>query len=49
LGAVVGGCLEYAALVTGYQQLVLLIAILYAIAFASTRIRVLGDRDLAFV
>ena len=48
LGAVVGGCLEYAALVTGYQQLVLLIAILYAIAFASTRIRFLGDRDLAF-
>src|SRR5438309_114624 len=47
LGAVVGGCLEYAALVIGYQQLLVVIAALYAGAFVLARLRLLGDRDLA--
>lgn len=33
LGALVGGCLEYAALVTGYNNLLLLTALLYLAAF----------------
>ena len=33
LGAMVGGVLEYAALVTGYRALLILIALLYAGAF----------------
>lgn len=33
LGAMVGGCLEYAALVTGYNNLLLLTGLLYLIAF----------------
>jgi hypothetical protein len=47
LGAVLGGCLEYAALVIGYQQLLVVIATLYALAFAFARLRLLGDRELA--
>ena len=34
LGAMVGGCLEYAALLTGYRALLVLIAALYLGAFA---------------
>jgi hypothetical protein len=49
LGAVVGGCLEYTALVIGYQELLVVIAALYAGAFAFARLRLLGDRDLAVV
>ena len=33
LGAMVGGLLEYAALVTGYRALVVLVAVLYGLAF----------------
>ena len=33
LGALVGGCLEYAALVTGYNNLLLLTGLLYLVAF----------------
>jgi hypothetical protein len=33
LGAMVGGVLEYVALVTGYQALLLLVAVLYGAAF----------------
>ena len=33
LGAIVGGCLEYAALLTGYANLLLLVAWLYLVAF----------------
>ncbi len=33
LGAIVGGCLEYAALLTGYANLLLIVAGLYLIAF----------------
>ena len=48
LGAVLGGALEYAALVTGYQQLVWIVAVLYAAAFlAARRFRFLADRDLS--
>jgi len=37
LGAVVGGVLEYAALITGYRALLILVAALYAGAFFSQR------------
>ena len=33
LGAIVGGCLEYAALITGYANLLVLVALLYLLAF----------------
>ena len=33
LGAIVGGCLEYGALVTGYGNLLLVVGVLYLIAF----------------
>ena len=33
LGAIVGGCLEYAALLTGYANLLLVVAGLYLLAF----------------
>lgn len=38
LGAMVGGVLEYAALMTGYQALLLLVAILYGAAFVFGRV-----------
>jgi hypothetical protein len=48
LGAVAGGALEYAALITGYQQLVWLVALLYLGAYgAATWFPRLADRDLA--
>ncbi|MEQ1499714.1 MAG: spermidine synthase [Novosphingobium sp.] len=34
LGTIVGGCLEYAALFTGYANLLLLVGLLYLLAFA---------------
>ena len=37
LGAMVGGALEYVALVTGYQQLAWLVAGLYLAAYAAVR------------
>jgi hypothetical protein len=36
LGAMVGGLLEYLALITGYQALALLVAVLYVLALAFT-------------
>jgi SAM-dependent methyltransferase len=36
LGAIVGGCLEYAALVTGYNNLLIVAGLLYLIAFVLT-------------
>jgi SAM-dependent methyltransferase len=33
LGAILGGCLEYAALLTGYRNLLILVAVLYLFAF----------------
>lgn len=35
LGAMVGGILEYLALITGYQALLIVVAVLYGLAFAS--------------
>jgi hypothetical protein len=37
LGAMVGGLLEYLALVTGYRDLLILVAVLYALAFLTGR------------
>jgi len=36
LGAIVGGCLEYAALLTGYRNLLIVVAVLYLLAFLLT-------------
>jgi hypothetical protein len=45
VGATLGGVLEYAALITGYRGLLLLVAGLYLAALLlGSRIRVLGDR-----
>ncbi|MEA2660968.1 MAG: hypothetical protein QOH08_540, partial [Chloroflexota bacterium] len=47
LGAMLGGALEWVALVTGYQALLLIVAAWYLVAYAlATRWRVLGDRRL---
>jgi hypothetical protein len=47
LGSMVGGALEYLALVTGYQALLLLVAGLYGLAWLfASRMRLLADRDL---
>ena len=48
LGAVVGGAIEYVALITGYGWLLGIVGALYATAWVlATRVRVLADRDLA--
>jgi hypothetical protein len=47
LGAMVGGAIEYVALITGYQALVLIVGGLYIAAYLlATRLRVLADADL---
>ena len=47
IGAMVGGVLEYAALVTGYQALLIIVAALYAVAYlAASRVRLFADRRL---
>lgn len=47
IGATLGGALEYTALITGYQQLLLLVAALYFMALLfATRFRVLADTGL---
>jgi SAM-dependent methyltransferase len=47
IGAMVGGVLEYAALVTGYQALLIIVAALYAAAYlAGSRVRLFADRRL---
>ena len=47
LGAMVGGAIEYVALVTGYQFLLVIVGGLYGLAFVlSRRWRFLADRDL---
>jgi hypothetical protein len=47
LGAVVGGAIEYVALITGYSALLVLVALLYVAAWAlATRFRHLADREL---
>ncbi len=48
LGAMVGGVLEYVALVTGFQSLLILVAGLYVVAFLlARRFRFLADVQLA--
>jgi hypothetical protein len=37
LGAIVGGVIEYAALITGYRFLLIVVGVLYALAFVSSR------------
>jgi SAM-dependent methyltransferase len=50
LGAMVGGAVEYLALIAGYQALLLVVAGLYALAYVfATRFRRLADRDLVDV
>ena len=47
LGAMVGGAVEYLALITGYQALLLVVAALYGCAFVlSRRVHWLADREL---
>ena len=48
IGAMVGGVLEWTALVTGYQSLIVVAAALYLVAYLlATRWRVFADRALA--
>ena len=48
LGAMVGGAIEYVALITGYQALILIVGGLYVAAYVlATRLRLLADVDLA--
>jgi SAM-dependent methyltransferase len=48
LGAMVGGALEYIALITGYRALLLVVAALYALAWLfATRWRTLADVELS--
>jgi SAM-dependent methyltransferase len=48
LGAMVGGALEYVALLSGYRALLLVVAVLYALAWLfATRFRTLADVELA--
>jgi hypothetical protein len=42
LGAMVGGVLEYLALITGYRFLLIVVGVLYAFAFVASRRRVLA-------
>jgi hypothetical protein len=47
LGAMVGGAIEYVALITGYQALLVIVAALYVGAYLlATRVRFLADTDL---
>ncbi len=49
LGAVVGGAIEYVALITGYQALLIIVALLYAMAWLfATRLRLGADKELAY-
>jgi hypothetical protein len=49
IGAMVGGALEYLALLTGFRTLLLVVLVLYASAYLlSRRFRLLADRDLAY-
>ena len=46
VGAMVGGALEYVALLTGFRALLLIVAVLYLAALALARLRLLGDVGL---
>jgi SAM-dependent methyltransferase len=48
LGAMVGGAIEYLALITGYGSLLIVVALLYGLAWLfATRLRLGADVDLA--
>jgi hypothetical protein len=48
LGAMVGGVIEYAALITGYRALLIAVAVLYGLAWLfASRLRVLADVGLS--
>jgi hypothetical protein len=48
LGAMVGGVLEYMALISGFQALLIVVALLYGLAWVfATRLRLGADRELA--
>lgn len=48
IGATAGGILEYAALITGYRGLLVIVALLYGAAWVfGSRRRTLGDRGMA--
>jgi hypothetical protein len=47
LGAMVGGALEYLALITGYRALLIVVALLYGAAWLfATRVRLFADKEL---
>jgi hypothetical protein len=46
LGAIIGGMLEYLSMVTGYRFLLIVVAVLYALAYASRRL-LTGRADAA--
>jgi hypothetical protein len=46
LGAMVGGVLEYTALITGYQALLILVALLYGGAFLAGRVHLRGTAEV---
>jgi spermine/spermidine synthase len=49
VGAMVGGAMEYLALVTGFRALLIVVVLLYGSAYVlSRRFRLLADRDLAY-
>ena len=48
LGSVLGGAVEYVALITGYQFLLVIVAALYGLAWLfSSRLRVGLDKELS--
>ena len=48
LGAVVGGAIEYVALISGYGWLLVIVGALYAAAWLlATRVRLMADRELS--
>ena len=48
LGAMVGGAMEYVALLSGYRFLLVVVAVLYALAWLfANRLRLLADVELA--
>ena len=48
LGAMIGGAIEYLALISGYGSLLLVVALLYGLAWLfATRLRLLNDVELA--
>ena len=47
LGAMVGGVVEYAALVSGYQALAILVALFYGAAWLTGRVSAAGEQQVA--